>query len=35
MQLLNQLPMVTTLQAQDQPDHEDKFLYAIEEQTKI
>jgi hypothetical protein len=34
MQSLNQLPVVTDLLMQDQPDHEDCFLHAIEERTR-
>jgi hypothetical protein len=33
MQSLNQLPVVTKLM-QDQPDHEDLFLFAIKERTR-
>jgi hypothetical protein len=34
MQSLNQLPMVTDLLMRDRPDHEDRFLCAIEERTR-
>jgi hypothetical protein len=35
MQSLNQLPMVTNLAGlQDQPNHEDRFLRAIEERAR-
>ena len=34
MQSLNQLPVVTDLVMQDQPDHEDRFLSTIEERTR-
>ena len=34
MQSLNQLLWLPTLLMQDQPDHEDRFLSAIEERTR-